>query len=716
MKQRRPEAIKDEDLLNACRRRVERGTAFVDTGLAQERREVQEYWLGNLPLPLTAGGSKFRSQDVYVAVESMKAQIVESFSAGSNIVQFSPQTAMDVVLAKQATAMCEFAIHRQNDALSLFMDVAHDGLTNRIGIAEVEWERSETAVEYEYGPATMEELTETLSQPDVRPIGKTKVSKAADGVTTLYSGRFERITDTSQVKMTAVPPEELIVFGRCSSLDDAKLVSRRMRMTMGELAAQFPEKQDEIFNATGLETDTIYDEETLAREAMSNASIGVASGGVGAGVSRVNNKIPLAISGSTWLDDDDAEDAAGQMLTVYKTYIRIDAEGRGRQDLYRVIHCGEVMIDKVKVDDHPWVIFKPAPMPHVFWGDNFAARVIQTANVKTTLTRAIIEQAVDATNPRYMVARGGLAQARELLDNRRGGIVNVRSLADSVAPLPQTPINPFVLQTIGLVDSDRQDITGISRLSQGLDKNALSHRNSGGLVEQLTDNSMVRTKIIARLFAAQFLKNLYLKVYALIIKHEKTERIIEVAGNYVPVTPSDWKSRKDCIVDMSLGYNEREAKVKDMAEFVAMMDANPANQRLFDEKKRYNVYKTMLETKGYKNVQDFLNDPEQLQPPEPDPMAMLALEEQKKKVEIMEREQAIREQQIIHNLQMAEQEFELKAQDTAFKAQMSIREADRKDADAASVIDTRQAETMVLVENAANPQGKLQQNTIISPS
>src|SRR3546814_20898784 len=81
---------------------------------------------------------------------------------------------------------------------------------------------------------------------------------------------------------------------------------------------------------------------------------------------------------------------------------------------------------------------------------------------------------------------------------RMGGVVNVRSLTDSVAPLPSGSINPYVPQVIAMVDSDREDTTGISRLSQGLDKKALSHQNSAGLVEQLTSNSQGRTKIIAR--------------------------------------------------------------------------------------------------------------------------------------------------------------------------------------------------------------------------
>src|SRR3546814_2923217 len=41
-------------------------------------------------------------------------------------------------------------------------------------------------------------------------------------------------------------------------------------------------------------------------------------------------------------------------------------------------------------------------------------------------------------------------------------------------------------------------------------------------------------------------------------------RSIEIAGNFVPVTPAQWRSRRDVAVDMTLGYGERDKIVEDM--------------------------------------------------------------------------------------------------------------------------------------------------------
>src|SRR3546814_20267528 len=93
--------------------------------------------MGKRPLQSREGGSKFVSQDVYLSVETMKSEIVETVGAGSQIMAFSPVTGDDVPLAKQATSYSEYVVHRQNKGLELFQDGVHDGLTNRVGLAKV---------------------------------------------------------------------------------------------------------------------------------------------------------------------------------------------------------------------------------------------------------------------------------------------------------------------------------------------------------------------------------------------------------------------------------------------------------------------------------------------------------------------------------------------------------------------------------------------------
>ena len=94
------------------------------------------------------------------------------------------------------------------------------------------------------------------------------------------------------------------------------------------------------------------------------------------------------------------------------------------------------------------------------------------------------------------------------------------SRSDGIAPMPQAPLNPFVFQTIQMLDEDKEDNTGVSRLSQGLNKDAISKQNSAAMVEQLATMSQQRQKIIARCFANNFVKPLFYEIYRLCVENE----------------------------------------------------------------------------------------------------------------------------------------------------------------------------------------------------
>jgi hypothetical protein len=672
---KQPKPLTDEQLLSAVRRQAEKGTKFLDSKLSLERQEVTEYYLGRRPFPLREGGSKFVSQDVYLSVENMKAELVETFGAGSQIVQFRPQGPDDLAQAKHATAYCEVAIHQQNDGLLIFQDVVHDSLTARVGIAKVYWDQREdvTGV-YRWDRAPIEQAALTLQEPEVRLTRQPKIDTDPETGQRYITGEFETFTDTSQVVVETVPPEEFIIGGRTRSLRKARYLAHRYRTTLGDLVEDGYDPKL-VYSIMGSDDDLELDEEALQRELETNGS---------------------------YLTDDDAEDEAGRMVTVYESYIRIDALGNGTQQLWKVVHCGSTLLEKQRVNDHPFLAFVPQPIPHTFMGDNFAARTINHANTKTTLTRAIIEQAVDATNPRWQVARGGVANPRELIDNRRGGVVNVRDVNSSVAPLPQNPINPFVLQTIQMVDSDREDTTGISRLATGLDKKALSHQNSQGLVEQLTQNSKTRAKVIARNFALQFVAQLYLKVYQLALENETQERMLEIGGQFVPVDPRTWRQRRSVAVDMTLGYGERDQRVAELADLHKAFEGSPKLSRMYGEQQAFNLWRDTLEIKGIKNITDYLADPSSLGEAEPDPKMMAEVDKLKKETEVMERQQALREAQVQDQIARENAEAEWRRITGQAELSLKARDAARKDRETDNRIDIGLAELELAVDAQVN--------------
>src|SRR5262249_8222475 len=157
----------------------------------------------------------------------------------------------------------------------------------------------------------------------------------------------------------------------------------------------------------------------------------------------------------------------------------------------------------------------------------------------------ILDHTAITTNPRFMVVNGGLMNPRELLDNRLGGVVNVRR-ADSVAPLPQAALNPYVFQALQLLEENNEKSTGISALSNGLNKDAISTQNSAALVDNMMQAAGQRGKIMARNFAFDFLVPLMIEVVRLAILHVKQPKWIEVAGAPLQCNIQQWTDRSTC--------------------------------------------------------------------------------------------------------------------------------------------------------------------------
>jgi hypothetical protein len=465
--------LTDSEILSLIKDGVAAGVRFNDTKLSRERKRVMDYYNGILPAPVHKGNSPYVSTDVFDTVESMKATLLETFSAHADIVQFSPKNDLpqEIAEAEQGTAYTKHVIFEQNNGTELFGDVIHDGLCARNAVVKVYWEDIT-----EHVGETFDNLTEDAFSVLVQDEGVSVDEVDVNPDDGTLSGSLSRKVRNAQVRIDPIPPEEFIVNPNIKCLSEAPQLSHRTEKSKSDLLKEGYPKAKVNMLSVG-DDELRLDSERISR------FVGISD---------------------TFGREQDRDDST-KLFTVYETFAWLDLSGSGETCLYRIVHSGSILLEKEEVERHPFFTFAPLPLPHSFYGGNFAAKVIPVQNSKTVLTRSILDHAVLANNPRYGVVKGALTNPRELLDNRIGGLVNV-TRNDGIFPLPQAPLNPFVFQTIEMLDSDKEDVTGVSRLSQGLNKDAISTQNSQGMVEQLIGASMQRQKTIARAFAQQFLK------------------------------------------------------------------------------------------------------------------------------------------------------------------------------------------------------------------
>jgi hypothetical protein len=663
--------LDDDEIVKLVDDNVRTSTGYSSSDLAKEREKVLNYYNGTMPKPSHEGNSRYTSQDVYNAVQSMQAALLETFAAGSRIVRFAPQGPEDVELAAVSTAYCDFQVFRANDGYSVFSSVISDALLARVGVAKVFWQVSEEIDEQEFENLTQDELDMILAEEEVELIDSN-----TDEIG-LVSGTIGITRDTSQVIIEPVAPEEFLIEQQAKSMMDAKFCAHQTRKTLSELRDMgFSEKQlANIGDHEHVDLDT--SPEVLARHDDLNITKG--------------------------LDAQGYQDQVRDVMVI-EAYMMVDVEGTGSATLHRILKAGNALLEVEEVDRKPFIAFCPLPIPHSFYGSNFADKLCATQNARTVLTRSILDHAMITNNPRYMVTKGGLTNPRELIDNRVGGLVNV-TRPDAIAPMPQASLNPFVFQTLEALDQDAEDLTGVSRLSQGLNKDAISKQNSAAMVEQLTTMSQQRQKIIARNFANQFVKPLFHEVYRLVVENEQQEKVIDISGTFVPIDPRRWKEKRDVMVELKLGYGEQDREAQKMLAIHQLFSQDPALAPMYGLKNRHAMLKKILEQQGILNVDEYLTPPEQIPPPQPDPVQQMQAQMAAKQLELQERQTGVAEMRAQTDAAVAQAKINLDAEKAAASHALQSDNQDLKEAQFDHKVKIDEGELEVLRRSTTDVRG-----------
>lgn len=615
------EAISKQELAAVLHNFVANSTNYYESKLSKERETVIQYYNGLLPKPAHAGNSKYISLDVFDAVESMKAELLETFAAGRKIVSFDPVPTSDaekikrnIEQARIQTAYCDHVVFTQNDGYKIFSDVIQDGLTARVGVAKVYWEKKQEEVEEEFDNLTQDELDALLSNP------KYTLEDSEQDEYGLFSGCVTSLVDKSQVRIEIMPPEEFLITSTATSIHKARFCAHRTRKSLSDLLK-------EGYNRKVVESLTYEEGDSLDTTPETLA--------------RFESILPDRLQ-----EHNNTTQRQTEQVLVYECYLELDMDGTGEAKLYKCTYAsGQLLEDPEEVSCRPFVGFVPLPVTHSFFGTNYAAKVIPTQNARTVLTRSILDHTLITNNPRYMVVKGALTNPREMLENRLGGLVNV-TRPDGIAPLPQAALNPFVFQTLQLLDDDKEETTGISKLSQGMNKDAVSKQNSAGMVEQLVSMSQKRQKIIARNFANQFVKQLYLMVYRLVNLHETERKVINISGNFVRVDPTEWDERTEATVELKLGYGEQEREAQKYLGIHQMLSQDPTIAPLYQLPNKYALLRKFMDTGGVLDTGEFLTHPSQVQPPQPDPFKVKEMELQERGLAIQERQVQVGEKKV----------------------------------------------------------------------
>jgi len=631
--------------------------------LAEQAGEVSEdrirslkYYLGENVNPAPDGRSQVVSRDVYDIVESIKPSILRIFLSGEKLAEFAPRGAEDIQAAEQETEFVNHVVLERNAGFQVLHDWLHDGLVSKNGYVFAHWEEKEDTTIERYESLTDDEMAMLAQDPEVE-IAEHLESMDMYG-RRVHAVALKRKTTYGCAKIDVVAPERILVSAHQDkvSLTDCDFVRRAERRTISELRLDGFDVEDDISD-DGSYTDQ-YESE-------------------------------LRDSNNPWKDreDEGESDPSMRRVLVRECWIRCDYQGKGKAELRHIVIVGTTILLNEDADVVPIVAFAPYPLSHQHYGQSVYDVASDLQDIKTTLQRGVLDATYLSAAPRFAVdsARVNLD---DMLISRPGGIVRVEgNPGDAMLPMTTPQTAGAALPVIEYMDAVRETRTGITRYTQGLDANSLNQTATG--IMQIMSASQARLEMIARQFA-ESVKELFILVHGLTLKHARAPQIVRMRNQYVPVDPRQWVKRADMTIAVGLGNGNRQEQQAFLMQMLQIALGPAVPLGLTEPPKVKAMLDKLTNLAGFKSGDMFWSvpqPPDPNQPPPPDPRMMevqqkgqleaqkaqaeLAQDQQRGQAEMAMQQQRMQQQMELERMR-AEQEMVLARFKAELEAQAKI--------------------------------------------
>ena len=637
------EKITDEELITRIRSEVTGSLGYMGDTISHQREQAMQYYYG---LPFgneVEGRSQYVDSTVQDTVEWIKPSLMRVFASGDEMVRFNPHGPEDVPMAEQATDYVNYVFTKDNPGWEILYSWFTDALLSKNGIVKVWWEDYEEEKREEYRELDEVSLMALISDDSVEVVEHTETIVEEQPVHDVVIKRKDK---DGRIKIENVPPSEFLIARESKNLQDARFVCHRVLKTLSELREMYPDEDlDPQDLGGGGEDMTAFSSERLERYKFDKS----------------------AQYWEGWGDAEFGEEEGLRTYWLYESFLRTDYDGDGITELRKICSVGNKILANEEIDKIPFVSITPVKIPHKFFGLSVADLVMDLQLMKSTLMRNLMDNMYNQNFGRYAVLEGQ-ANLDDLLTQRPGGVVRVKS-PNAVTPLATPSLEPYSFQMLEYLDGVRESRAGVSRMSQGMNDNALTSHTTATAVNAVMTAAQSRVELIARNFAETGVKDLMICIYELLHKNQDKKRVIQLRNEWVPVRPDVWRDQSDCTVSVALGNGNKDQQMMHLSQMLQFAgEALKGGLPIVSVQNMYNLGASLVKAMGFQNVNDYLTDPSQQPPqeeegPSPDEQAKL-LEAQVKQEELK-----IKAAEVQIKAQKIQQEYQKLQVDTSLKQQ-----------------------------------------------
>jgi len=654
------EQVTEEDLITRIRGELTESLGYMGDTISQQREQAMSYYYGQPFGNEVEGRSQYVDSTVQDTIEWIKPSLMRVFASGDEMVKFIPHGPEDVKMAEQATDYVNYVFTKDNPGWEILYSWFTDALLSKNGIVKVWWEEYDEAVREEYKNLSDDQFNYLVLPEEVEVIEHTAHSGGGEyGAqpmqemaveVTFHDVVIRRTMKNGKVKIENVPPSEFLISRESKTIQDARFVCHRVLKTLSELREMYPDQDLDPEDLKGGDEDMMdFSGERLERYAFDKS----------------------ATYWEGWGDATYGEEGL-RTYWLHESYLKTDFNNDGITELRKVCTVGSTILANDEIDSIPFVSITPVKIPHKFFGLSIADLVMDLQLMKSTLMRTLMDNAYNQNYGRYAVLEGQ-ANLDDLLTQRPGGVVRVKS-PNAVTPLATPSLEPHTFQMLEYLDSVRESRAGVSRMSQGMNENALTSHTTATAVNAVMTAAQSRVELIARNFAETGMKDLMRTIYELVHKYQDRERVVMLRNDWVPVRPNAWSDQYDCTVSVALGNGNKDQQMMHLSQMLSFAgESMKGGLPIVSVQNMYNLGAALVKAMGFQNVDDFLTNPAMIppQPKQPSPeeqMAQMEMQVKQKELEIKSAEVQIKAQKI-------QQEYQKNAVDAQLKvAELKLEE------------------------------------------
>ena len=568
--------------------------------LGQERSENTDFYLGEEPSDTSEMQSEYVSTDVREAVLHILPSIMRVFFGTKKVVDFIPRDKEDVALAEQQTSYINHIITQKNNGFQVFYNAFKDALIRKAGFVKAYYDDGLEVTNHTYTGLSEIQKDALILDPNVEVVSQEaemELIEMQDPQTgemisqekpVLFNLKIRRITNKSKVCIDAIPPEEVLISRDARTIETAEYVAHRKVCPVSDLVAMGYDREEMLDHAGAGKYDNETYNETVARN-------------------------PFAEPSGTDRPDEDM-----QNVLYVEHYVLYDLDEDGVAERIKVCTIGNgcEIINVEPCDVLPIAMFQSDPEPHTVVGQCMADYLKGIQSAKSQIMRDTLDSLGHSIFPRMVITEGQV-NIDDVLNTDIGQPIRVRT-PGAVQPLAVPFVGKDAFPVLNYLDSVKEDRTGTSKASAGLNADALQSSTKTAVAATMSA-SQGRTELICRHFAETGMKPLFKIIYNLVVRHQNQEEMFRLNNEFIPVDPRYWDADKDVEISVAISKTSDEEKAQFLNQLVQiqtqafqqMGGQNP----LVTPQQFSNTLARLIELAGFKDAQEFINT-EVVMPPE----------------------------------------------------------------------------------------------------